>query len=55
MDLQCDILVLNPLRSCMRAHEIWSWRYPVCVGADARKEFLFLWSVDGELQFDDKQ
>ena len=35
----------------MRACKIVSWLYPVYVSADARKEFLLLWSVDGELQF----
>ena len=52
MDLQCDLS--DPLKSCMRACKIVSWLYPVYVGADARKEFLLLRSVDGELQFDGK-
>jgi hypothetical protein len=53
MDLQCD-LSDPPNKSFMRACKIVSLLYPVYVGADARKEFLLLWSVDGELKFDGK-
>ena len=39
--------------ACVPA-KFFSSRYPVCVGAGARKEFLLLWSGDSELQFDGK-